>query len=639
MTSSENGPAQASSGRRSPPEATALLVELGRAVKGREFYQANDPEQQLVLARAVRVWIGELERGGALEIRAEPGGIRVPAITHKVPRVHLGRLVERLLERGIRELRFERDLEPEAFAALVEFLAAEPAEPAGSSVGAGEHAVERALYTRVPHGVVVNGVGSAALLAEPPAPAPEAPPEVAPARPPRPTARPLRAEGPRSDALPAPPVPPPRRATAPAPADLAPHGYEEELELHDSLDEPALEIDSLDEIDSDRTPELSEPALDTTDSTDTDAVDGARADEAPGPSVDSDTDTDVHAGFDGRTAQLRQLLSEIEDCDDDLQYNDLVRRATTLAEVLSDEGDAELGYRTLALLARHAGDDGKRTTRQRQLAHEHLEMLARGARVEDLIERSCCADPGRSLAATQLLLRIGQPIVRALFTSADQERDPSRRGELQGILIAMGEALLPELERAMEAEDAGTVRSAIRLAGESQNPGAVDRLDGFLIHGPPGLRQEAAKALVRIGDARAIEALARALEHPEDDVPSLAAYCLGATPSGRAVEALLGALHQALEGNQWEFAAEVIRSLGRLGRPEASRDLADVLLHRGMRHRRPYRELKLAAAAALGRIPGDGAAGALSQAATGRDPQLRRAAQTALDRRGRHLAD
>ena len=45
------------------------------------------------------------------------------------------------------------------------------------------------------------------------------------------------------------------------------------------------------------------------------------------------------------------------------------------------------------------------------------------------------------------------------------------------------------------------------------------------------------------------------------------------------------------------------------------------------------RELRAAAAAALAGIPGDEAVAALAQAAQARDTQLRRAAQTALDRR------
>jgi hypothetical protein len=45
------------------------------------------------------------------------------------------------------------------------------------------------------------------------------------------------------------------------------------------------------------------------------------------------------------------------------------------------------------------------------------------------------------------------------------------------------------------------------------------------------------------------------------------------------------------------------------------------------------RELKAAAASALGSVPGDEAVAALARAAQTRDGQLRRAAQAALDRR------
>ena len=63
-----------------------------------------------------------------------------------------------------------------------------------------------------------------------------------------------------------------------------------------------------------------------------------------------------------------------------------------------------------------------------------------------------------------------------------------------------------------------------------------------------------------------------------------------------------------------------------------------ILLRKGFLRRRHNRELKLAAASALGRLPGDEAVGALAQAAQSRDSHIRRAAQIALDRRAQVLA-
>jgi hypothetical protein len=101
---------------------------------------------------------------------------------------------------------------------------------------------------------------------------------------------------------------------------------------------------------------------------------------------------------------------------------------------------------------------------------------------------------------------------------------------------------------------------------------------------------------------------------------------------------VLGALRRAVGRRRYDFATELVRALGRLGRPEAAADLAALLGHRGLRYRAAWRELKLAAAAALGRVPGDAAVSALGEAARSRDPQVRRAAQSALERRAAALA-
>jgi HEAT repeat protein len=104
------------------------------------------------------------------------------------------------------------------------------------------------------------------------------------------------------------------------------------------------------------------------------------------------------------------------------------------------------------------------------------------------------------------------------------------------------------------------------------------------------------------------------------------------------VDPLLHAMREAVQSHQVETAREAIRALGRLARPEATQPLADLLLSKSILKRRRMRELKVAAASALGRIPGDDAVGALAQAVRSRDRQLRRAAQTALDRRGQALS-
>lgn len=670
MTSPQLAPLKTSP--RTAPEATALLVELGRALRGRAFYERGARSVQTMLSRAIRLWLANLQRSGDLEIEVEEAGLRIPALAHRVPKLHLGGLAERLSERGVRSLRFSETLDAEGIAAFIEQLA----NPAGAD---GDGGFARALYAQVPDGIVVNDEAPDrwAGTPAPSSPVPDAPeieeiepgPEIpdetfddadrdvsgfdfAPNE--------LRAD---HDA---------GRTTAPG-LDYSLSDAELELETDEAQlqREPAPAVEpSADRIDTtDTTDELqlepqdevgpAEPGDDETEdlvaAPDTEAAPPESASETSAPAArheDTDTDvlreipaedTDATPALDphgaGRWDQLCGLLGDLERCTEDFRYHDLARRAAQLAGSLSDEGRSEAGIRAIRLFVQHAGDTAKRTPRQREVASEQLERLATGSRLDDLIDLTTGEDAAAALDAGQLLLAAGNAVVAPLLRMALRERNSERRGHLQQILIALGDLLAPELLRALDAEDLGELRAAARLAGESQHPDTVDRLEELLMHPDAVLRQEVAKALGRIGDARSTEALARALTCPLEGVPTSAAYCLGSSGSGRAVEALLTALLSSLESGEFGFAGEIIRSLGRLGRPEATPDLAAVLLHRGMRKRRQYRELKLASATALGRIPGDAAAGALAQAAQARDSQIRRAAQTALDRRKSQLSD
>lgn len=622
---------------RTPSETTALLVELGRAVKARSFYAEGEPEVRLLFSRAWRSFQADLRRHGPLELEAAPAWLRVPALTLRVPNVQLGGLAQRLADRGVRSLRFEATLDSDGLARFVELLAADPEESREASFA-------DALAARCAAGIVVNDAQPIPPAASEPAPAPpaaaagEASASAALFDHAAPDLRPDRAAEEDEEARaagslePAAAEPEPRdgdaslapAASGPAPESPAPGGEHADAEL----DAPAeLSLEPEDELElgpfesSDATP----PA---TEDTDTEAVE---AELGPGAAGEAE-------GDDGRAEQLEATLRELSGCDDDFQYHDLARRAEQLAAALGDEGHAELAYRALVIFARHAGDDSKRTPLQRDAAMDHLGRLASGGRLADLVDRACAPHTEASLEATQVLLRLGSSVVPMLFRAAEREGDPGRRGQIQGILIAMGEAALPELMRAFESGEPAALRAAARLAGELQSPRTVPQLAALLEGPESSLRQEAAKALVRIGDARAVDVLVRGLESDVQGVPNLAAFCLGTVGSARAAEALLGALRRTVGRRRYDFATELVRALGRLGREEAAGDLAALLRHRGLRYRRAWRELKLAAATALGRLPGDTALRALGELARARDAQLRRAAQAALERRATAFA-
>ncbi|HME70286.1 MAG TPA: HEAT repeat domain-containing protein [Myxococcota bacterium] len=336
---------------------------------------------------------------------------------------------------------------------------------------------------------------------------------------------------------------------------------------------------------------------------------------------------------DERGARLVALLRELDGCTDHARYPELAAKVAAEGAALFEAGLPDEAYRTMRVLGMHASDLSRRSAPQREVAGQQLAELATGARLEALIARACARGAEASIRASQLLLQLGARVVPILLHRIEVEKDADRRGQLAGILIAIGEKATPELVRAMEAADLRRARTATRFAGEIQNPAAVATLRRLLQRPDSELRREAAKALVRIGHASAIDALVEALERRDDGVASLAAYCLGATASPRAFDALREALPRALFRGDFELARELVRAFARFGRSEAAPDLAAVLARKSLLKRRPLRELKLTAIDALAKLPGSAALQALAVAGESREPQVREAARRALARR------
>ncbi len=155
---------------RSASDLATILVELGRVVKGRTFYGPADPKLAALFQRALRAWQGDLNRHGALELEVGPAGFWSPRSHSAIARSELGGLAAEFSARGAHRVRFEKDIDAKALAAFVELLASDRAVVEASG------GFERALYARVPAGIVVNGAPPK-LEAEEPEPAEKFPVE------------------------------------------------------------------------------------------------------------------------------------------------------------------------------------------------------------------------------------------------------------------------------------------------------------------------------------------------------------------------------------------------------------------------------------------------------------------------------
>ena len=511
---------------RTAPELATLLLELGRLIRARRFYPAGDARLAVVFERTLRAWRADFERRGALVLELSADGFREAGGRGVLSHPGLTALQQDLLERKVERLRFDVKLDPEAFAAFAEMLAADSDEIASRGGFAA------ALYAHSPAGILVNGI----------APTGAAPP------------------------------PPPSAAPEPSADPFDWTHVETELSSMDDLRE---------------TP----------------------------PSHDLDV-----------------LLRQLDECETNSAYQDLARRAVHSAERAWLEGRREEVFPVFVRLAGHA--QAKRADHSRELAQSFLRSIVQGERLEYVIQRALRGLDVADLDANQVLLALGEASVPALLDVATSLERGVERDRLAALVVTFGERALPAiLDRLAERGAPQKLRAAIRVAGELQHPDVVPRLRGLLDADDRSVREEALRALVRVGSDAAINALAKALESNTPGLALAALQGLGSTGSARAAEPLRRALHHALEERDVPRGKEVIRALGRLGRPEAGPALVSLIERRVRLGGGWLRELKSAAVTALASIPGDEAVAALAQAAQARDSQLRRAAQTALDRR------
>ena len=541
---------------RTPSETTALLVELGRAVKARSLLRGRASPRCGSCSRAPGgACRRDLRRYGALEIEAAPAGLRVPASRCACRTCSSAGWRSAWPSAACATLRFDGGARRDGLAQLVDWLAGRRrGRLARDAFVDGARSRRRARLRAEPdarsarHGRA-RGRGAARPAAAPsrrrrrpraaavelaPAPVARSPRQRPPARAPRRDGRGARgraaavasrADRPSHDCraaeLAARASTRPRRrarsacrrrARRPATRASRRRVRARRLVAHARASRRTLEAARVGPAPTSLAERRRAPSRDRPRAgrrarrrraelrfeAERPALDRQRRDAGlhPTPRVGlEDTDTeaveaeraaaialeDGEDGRDGRAEEVELLLRELADCEDDFQYHDLARRAEILATALADEGHGDLGVSRAGALRAPRGrrrQADAAPARRRDGSPAAARERARGS-------PSWSTAPARphtesSLEATQVLLRLGSSVVPMLFRAAEREADPNRRGQLHGILIAMGEAALPELMRAFESREPVAVRAAARLAGELQSPRACRPLAALL---------------------------------------------------------------------------------------------------------------------------------------------------------------
>lgn len=201
---------------------------------------------------------------------------------------------------------------------------------------------------------------------------------------------------------------------------------------------------------------------------------------------------------------------------------------------------------------------------------------------------------------------------------------PSGRVQ-EAALLAIGEhdrpALRTRVERMLRSEDVALVTMAAWALGELEDHGSVEPLEGVLHHSSAKVRMTAAWALGTIEDPKAVPALLPMLKDGDVSVRWAAADALGDIESVDAAPALEQLVRHEPDRR---VRLQAIEALGDIEAARSAPVLAEVLAGNDL-------ELSVAAAEALGGLDNlEHAPPELMRAASSTDPQLRRAAVSAL---------
>jgi HEAT repeat protein len=332
--------------------------------------------------------------------------------------------------------------------------------------------------------------------------------------------------------------------------------------------------------------------------------------------------------FSDATLELLRLIAELERSEEAGAYRMVARRMRdALGRLLEDKNHVD-AYRAALVYCRHASEGPGLPGDVREEARTQLrELVSSEEMVGFVIEKAGASASLTSVQAVRVLSSAGPAAVAALLEEHGR-RDPEQRRQLVSILIAMGDEAFPTIIEELACDDSRRVQRAAMLLGDMQNPRGVEYLAQLLDGDDPNVRREAARALLRIGTERAIFTLVDALGQDEPTA-LVAASCLGSTRNRSALRALIQAVPDEA-GRPPAVRIEAIRGLGRIRHESAVPALSAVLQSGSLFRRGEERELRVAAAHALGRIGGDEASAALRAAAGRGDAAVCEACAQAL---------
>ncbi len=332
----------------------------------------------------------------------------------------------------------------------------------------------------------------------------------------------------------------------------------------------------------------------------------------------------------GGASEAEELAQSLRGATTVMRFDELTQQAVAAVPRLLETGEE---MRALALVEALA-EETRRADRSRlfrdsaqgalrkaatdPVLSRFAELLERGGEMRDRVLRVLLAVGGGAFPLLEsVVVRAGDAGLREAVFRAMLESDPG------GARI---------LERAMAEPAAARVRSVLELAVLPGIDEALTRrwLERAAAHPDAAVRADVVRHATGLGSGGGIRVLRDLLADADESVRRAAVRAMGELAEPSAVPFLARILSDAGDD---DLQLDAIASLGRIGTAEALPALTAVLARRQLFSGKRLARLKLAAVAAVGRIPLPAAREVLASLAAGRDAELAAEAKRALEAR------
>jgi HEAT repeat protein len=244
--------------------------------------------------------------------------------------------------------------------------------------------------------------------------------------------------------------------------------------------------------------------------------------------------------------ELRKMLREGSDS----ERVEALQRLEYVAQWCLERGMVDRAINVLQDLRHDADEMARRNPATRGSVMMAMHRIAGRHIIEELVERlgrSRTEEDRASLRGT--LLHLGAEVVTPLVRSLVAASDLSARRAYRDALVELDRVGVPLLEDMVGDERWFVVRNMVGILGEIRSADAVDHFARTIRHSDVRVRRETIIALSKFGGEEAVQQLLVGLGDAEPTLRAAAALGLGLTKAGTAVMPLLKRLGEETDAD------------------------------------------------------------------------------------------